>query len=82
MKMLSQRATKRGFDSRCPLTLMHASEIKSARLLDLLCATLLLSFALAMACPRWRAGIDWRDEGLLAYGAVRVMHGDVRSAIL
>jgi hypothetical protein len=35
-----------------------------------------------MACPRWRAGIDWRDEGLLAYGAVRVMHGDVRSAIL
>ena len=65
------------FDSRCPLTLMQASEIKSARLLDLLCAALLLSFALAIACPRWRAGIDWRDEGLLAYGAVRVMHGEV-----
>lgn len=38
---------------------------------------LLLLFALAIAYPRWRAGIDWRDEGLLAYGAVRVMHGEV-----
>ena len=56
---------------------MQTSEIKSARLLDLLCVALLLSFALAIAYPRWRVGIDWRDEGLLAYGAVRVMHGDV-----
>ena len=56
---------------------MQTSEIKSARLLDLLCVALLLSFALAIAYPRWRAGIDWRDEGLLVYGAVRVMHGDV-----
>ncbi|MGC2353677.1 MAG: hypothetical protein WA496_09790 [Candidatus Udaeobacter sp.] len=56
---------------------MQTPEIKSARLLDLLCATLLLSFAVTIAYPRWRAGIDWRDEGLLAYGAVRVMHGDV-----
>ena len=40
-------------------------------------AALLLSFALAIAYPRWRAGIDWRDEGLLAYGAVRVMQGEV-----
>jgi hypothetical protein len=53
------------------------SEIKSSRLLDLLCVALLLSFALAIAYPRWRAGIDWRDEGLLAYGAVRVMQGEV-----
>ncbi|PYL06451.1 MAG: hypothetical protein DME33_13695 [Verrucomicrobia bacterium] len=52
-------------------------KIKSAGLGDLLCAALLLSFALAIAYPRWRAGIDWRDEGLLAYGAVRVMHGEV-----
>ncbi len=58
-------------------TPMQTPEIKSARLLDLLCATLLLSFAVTIAYPRWRAGIDWRDEGLLAYGAVRVMHGDV-----
>jgi len=56
---------------------MQTFEIKSARLLDLLYVALLLSFALAIAYPRWRAGIDWRDEGLLAYGAVRVMHGDV-----
>jgi hypothetical protein len=58
-------------------TPMQTPEIKSTRLLDLLCATLLLSFAVTIACPRWRAGIDWRDEGLLAYGAVRVMHGEV-----
>jgi hypothetical protein len=56
---------------------MQTCEIKSARLLDLLCAALLLAFAVAIAYPRWRAGIDWRDEGLLAYGAVRVMHGEV-----
>ncbi len=56
---------------------MQTPEIKSARLPDLLCAALLLSFALAIAYPRWRAGIDWRDEGLLGYGAMRVMHGEV-----
>jgi len=56
---------------------MLTSKIKSVRLLDFLCAALLVSFALITACPRWRAGIDWRDEGLLAYGAVRVMHGEV-----
>jgi hypothetical protein len=41
------------------------------------CAVLLLSFALAIACPRWRAGIDWCDEGLLAYGAVRAAQGEI-----
>jgi hypothetical protein len=56
---------------------MQAREIKFARLPDLLCAALLFSLALAIAYPRWRAGIDWRDEGLLAYGAVRVTHGEV-----
>src|SRR5215470_19701631 len=56
---------------------MHTSQTTSARLLDLLCAALLLSFALTIAYPRWRAWIDWRDEGLLAYGAVRVMNGEV-----
>jgi hypothetical protein len=56
---------------------MQTFQIKSARLPDLLCAALLLAFALVIAYPRWRAGIDWRDEGLLAYGAVRVMHGEV-----
>src|SRR5437870_13682044 len=56
---------------------MQTCEIKSARLPDLLCAALLLAFAVAIAYPRWRAGIDWRDEGLLAYGAERVAHGEI-----
>jgi hypothetical protein len=56
---------------------MQISLIKFARLTDLLCGAQLLAFALAIAYPRWRAGIDWGDEGLLAYGAVRVMHGEV-----
>src|SRR5438128_10374217 len=56
---------------------MQTCEIKSARLPDLLCAALLLAFAVAIAYPRWRAGIDWRDEGLLAYGAARVAGGEI-----
>ncbi|MEY2484716.1 MAG: hypothetical protein QOH39_364 [Verrucomicrobiota bacterium] len=48
-----------------------------ARLTDLLSVALLLSFALFIAYPRWRSGIDWRDEGLLAYGAVRVAGGEI-----
>jgi hypothetical protein len=51
--------------------------MKSAWIRDLLCVALLLSFAATFAYPRWRAGIDWRDEGLLAYGAVRVAGGEV-----
>src|SRR5207248_4244087 len=46
-------------------------------LLDPVCALLLLAFALFIAYPRWKAGIDWRDEGLLAYGSERVAHGQV-----
>jgi hypothetical protein len=56
---------------------MQTRNIKSTRLPDLLCAVLLVSFALAIAYPRWRAGIDWRDEGFLAYGAVRVAQGEI-----
>ena len=56
---------------------MQTPEIKSAWLFDLLSVALLLSFALAIAYPRWRARIDWRDEGLLAYGAVRVAQGEI-----
>ena len=44
---------------------------------DLAAVILLFCFALIIAFPRWRAEIDWRDEGLLAYGAVRVVQGDV-----
>jgi hypothetical protein len=56
---------------------MKTANFKSARLPDCVCALLLVSFALAIAYPRWRAGIDWRDEGLLAYGSVRVLHGQI-----
>src|SRR3984893_14118688 len=56
---------------------MQTLEIKWARLSELRFVALLLSFALVIAYPRWRAGIDWRDEGLLAYGAVRVAGGEI-----
>jgi hypothetical protein len=56
---------------------MQPSGIKSAWLPDLLCPVLLLLFAVAIAYPRWCAGIDWRDEGLLAYGAERVLNGEI-----
>jgi hypothetical protein len=56
---------------------MQTSPIKFGRLTDFLCGALLLSFTLAIAYPRWRAGFDWGDEGFLAYGAVRVMQGEV-----
>jgi hypothetical protein len=56
---------------------MPTFEFKLARFGDLLLVALLLAFALIIAWPRWRAGIDWRDEGLLAYGAVRVAGGEI-----
>src|SRR3984893_19193584 len=56
---------------------MQIPKIKSARIPDLVCAVVLLSFALAIACPRWRVGIDWRDEGLLAYGRVGPAQGEI-----
>lgn len=46
-------------------------------IVDLVCVGLLLGFALAIAWPRWNRNIDWGDEGFLAYGAVRVMHGEL-----
>lgn len=48
-----------------------------ARLIELICPAILLLIAIAIAYPRWRAGIDWRDEGLLAFGTERVMHGEI-----
>lgn len=38
---------------------------------------LLLVLCLTVAWPRWRAQIEWGDEGFLAYSAVRVLHGEV-----
>ena len=56
---------------------MKTVNAQSSLVLDLLCVALLISFAIAIAYPRWRAWVDWRDEGLLAYGAVRVMNGEL-----
>ena len=56
---------------------MAAAETRSVWIYDVVCLVLLILFALAVALPRWRSGIDWRDEGLLAYGAVRVAHGEI-----
>jgi hypothetical protein len=52
-------------------------EIKPWWIHDLICVALLALIAAAIAYPRWCSGIDWRDEGLLAYGAVRVAHGEI-----
>jgi hypothetical protein len=56
---------------------MKTANAQSSLVSDLLCVALLISFAVAIAYPRWRAWVDWRDEGLLAYGAVRVMNGEI-----
>jgi hypothetical protein len=56
---------------------MQISKINLTRFSDLICPAILLLIAIAIAYPRWRGGIDWRDEGLLAYGAERVVHGEI-----
>src|SRR5262245_12292979 len=56
---------------------MNTANSQSSLVVDFLCVALLISFAIAIAYPRWRAWVDWRDEGLLAYGAVRVMNGEI-----
>jgi hypothetical protein len=44
---------------------------------ELACVLILASVAFAIGVPRYRAGIDWQDEGLLAYGAVRILEGQL-----
>jgi len=56
---------------------MKTANAQSNLVVDFLCVALLISFAIAIAYPRWRTWVDWRDEGLLAYGAVRVMNGEI-----
>ena len=51
------------------------SIISRYRIVDLTCIALIIGLGLAVALPRYRTGIDWGDEGFLAYGAVRVMEG-------
>ena len=45
--------------------------------LDAACAAVLIVWCLALGLPRYRAGLDPRDEGCLAYGAERVMEGQI-----
>jgi hypothetical protein len=56
---------------------MRISKTNVTRFSDFICPAILLLIGIAIAYPRWRAGIDWRDEGLLAYGAERVVHGEI-----
>jgi hypothetical protein len=43
----------------------------------LICVVILLCFALIIAVPRYKTGIDVGDEGFLAYGAERVLDGQL-----
>jgi len=44
---------------------------------DSLYIIILLALGLLVSLSRYRAGIDFADEGFLAYGAVRVMQGQI-----
>src|SRR5689334_7320114 len=44
---------------------------------DFICVVALVAIFLGIALPRYRASIDWGDEGFLAYSAVRVMEGEM-----
>jgi len=50
---------------------------KSLFTADAAAVLLLLSASVIIAWPRWQSGIDWEDEGLLAYGAIRVTDGQL-----
>ncbi|MEP6603328.1 MAG: hypothetical protein ABJB69_05220 [Spartobacteria bacterium] len=54
-----------------------SSKAKRALLVDLVCIGVLISLCLFIALPRFRVGINWADEGFLAYGAVRVLEGQM-----
>ncbi len=44
---------------------------------DIVCCLAIIILGLAIALPRFCNGIDLGDEGFLAYGAVRVMEGQI-----
>ncbi len=44
---------------------------------ELSCCLLITGVCLAIGLPRYLTGIDLRDEGFMAYGAVRVMEGHI-----
>ena len=44
---------------------------------DCVCCLAIVAVCLVLGLPRYRLGIDFGDEGFLAYGAVRVMEGQM-----
>jgi hypothetical protein len=44
---------------------------------EFVCCLALIAGCLVLGLPRYRLGIDFGDEGFLAYGAVRVMEGQM-----
>ena len=44
---------------------------------DVACCAVIIVLCLYAGLPRYRCRVDFRDEGFLAYGAVRVMEGQV-----
>ncbi len=44
---------------------------------DFLCVVFLVVICLSIGLPRFRCGLDFTDEGLLAYGAERVTEGQM-----
>jgi hypothetical protein len=53
------------------------SKQPNALVSKLICVIILLCFALIIALPRYKMGIDVGDEGFLAYGAERVLAGQL-----
>lgn len=49
----------------------------SSSVRGIFCYIAVIVFGLILAVPRYRNGINIRDEGFLAYGAVRVLDGEV-----
>jgi hypothetical protein len=46
-------------------------------LADVLCIAILITLCIAIGWPRFRNGLDLGDEGCLAYGALRVLEGQI-----
>src|ERR1019366_6838195 len=82
-KLAATRSSKRALmQPATPLIPTQTESRRSKRtagqlLGDLLCVALLLLLCLSFGLARYRSGIDLADEGCLAYGAVRVMDGQM-----
>jgi hypothetical protein len=50
---------------------------RQSTLFGLLCVLFLLAICLAVALPRFCRGINYSDEGFLAYSAIRICEGQI-----